>query len=53
MEDVFTQSRVIIENGVIKPIFSDEVERTGYMPVEEMGYLLHEMVKQVYQNDMQ
>jgi hypothetical protein len=39
-----TESGVFIENGEVRTIFSDEIERTGYMSVEECAGLLHEMV---------
>jgi len=38
------ESRVFIENGEVKTVFSDEIARTGYMSVEECAGLLHEMV---------
>ena len=44
MEAVMRQSKVFIENGEVKTIFSDEINRTGYMSVEECAGLLHEMV---------
>jgi hypothetical protein len=44
MEAVMTESKVVIENGKVKTIFSEEINRTGYMTVEECGRLLHESI---------
>ena len=41
-----TENRVIIENGEVKTIFSEEVENNGgWMDIEESRRLCHEMVK--------
>ena len=40
-----TGSKVIIENGEIKTILSDEIKNNGgWMSVEEMRRLLHESI---------
>jgi hypothetical protein len=35
-----TESKVIIENGEVKTIFSEEIQKTGYMTVEESKELM-------------
>ena len=44
LEDIMTESKVVIENGKVKTIYSDEIERSGYMTIEECGRLLFDMV---------
>lgn len=34
-------SKVFIENDEVKTVFNEEIQRTGYMPLEEMRKLLH------------
>jgi len=41
------ESRVIIENGEVKTIFSEEIQRTGYMSVEEARMLTHQYVAKI------
>lgn len=41
------KSRVIIENGEIKTILSEEVLRAGHMPIEEARRLSHEQINKM------
>lgn len=34
-------SKVFIENDEVKTVFNEEIQRTGYMTLEEMRELLH------------
>ena len=43
-KEKITENRVIVENGEIKTIFSEEVENNGgWMDIEESRRLCHEM----------
>jgi hypothetical protein len=44
MKKKINESRTIIENGEVKTILSEEIERTGRMSVEEFRRLGHEMI---------
>ena len=37
-------SKVFIENGEVKTILNEDIQKTGYMSVEEMGNILHAYV---------
>ena len=37
-------SKVFVENGEVKTIFNEEIQRTGYMSVEEARNILHAFV---------
>lgn len=41
-------SKVLIENGEIKTILSEEIQQTGYMTVEEMFQLIDAEIKALY-----
>lgn len=43
-ETIINGSRVFIENRGVKTVFSEEIQRTGYMSVEEMRGILHAYV---------
>ena len=43
-ETIINGSRVFIENGEVKTVFSEEIQRRGYMSVEEMRGILHAYV---------
>lgn len=43
-ESVSNKSRVVVENGEIKTILSEDVLRDGYMSVEEVCRLTHEEI---------
>ena len=47
LEDIMTESKVIIENGEVKTIYSDEIFRTGYMTIEEGRKLTLEGLRKV------
>ena len=47
LEDIITESKVVIENGEVRTIYSDEIERTGYMTIEEARRLTLEGLKRV------
>ncbi len=42
-------SRVYVENGEVKTVLSDEIQRTGYMSVEECYQLIHSAIRMVYE----
>jgi len=42
-------SRVFFEKGQVKTVFSDEIQRTGYMSVEECYQLIHSAIRMVYE----
>ena len=42
-------SKVFVENGEVKTILSEEIQRTGYMSVEEAKQLTLEAIKKIYQ----
>lgn len=39
-EFVVNGSRVFVENGEVKTILNEEIQKTGYMTVEEFGQIL-------------
>ncbi len=41
------KSRVVVENGEVKTIFSEEALRTGSMPIEEARQLSHEQLNKL------
>ena len=43
-ETIINGSRVFIENGEVKTVFSEQIQRRGYMSVEEMRGILHAYV---------
>ena len=43
-ESASNKSRVVVENGEIKTILSEDVLRDGYMSVEEACRLTHEEI---------
>ena len=42
-------SRVYVENGEVKTVLSDEIQRTGYMSVEECYQLIDSAIRMVYE----
>ena len=42
-------SKVFVENGEVKTILSEEIQRTGYMSVEEARKIGHEIIRKEYQ----
>lgn len=52
MKEKINESRVIVENGEVKTILSEEIQKNGYMTVEESRQLTLEAVRKIYeQND--
>ena len=50
-KEKITENKVIVENGEIKTIFSEEVQNNGgWMDIEESFRLIKEGIKQVYEN---
>lgn len=43
-ETIINGSRVFIEDGKVKTVLSEEIQKTGYMSVEEMRNILHAYV---------
>ena len=44
MKNKLNESRVIVENGDVKTIYSEEIQRTGYMSVDEARKLTHQEI---------
>ncbi len=42
-------SQVYVENGEVKTVFNDKIQRTGYMLVDECYQLIHAAIKMVYE----
>ena len=42
-------SKVFIENGEVKTIFSEAIQKSGYMTVEEARKIGHEIISKEYQ----
>lgn len=42
-------SRVYVENGEVKTLLSEEIQKTGYMTVEEMYQLIDTQIKMIYE----
>ena len=42
-------SKVFVENGEVKTILSEEIQRTGDMSVEEARKIGHEIIRKEYQ----
>ena len=43
-ETIVNGNKVLIENGEVKTILNEDIQKTGYMSVEEMGSILHAYV---------
>lgn len=41
-------SKVYIENGEVKTILSEEIQKSGYMTVDEMYHLIDNKIKMLY-----
>ena len=41
-------SRVYVENGKVKTAFSEEIQKTGYMSVEECYQLIDARIRVIY-----
>ena len=48
-ETIINGSRVYVENGEVKTVLSEEIQKTGYMTVEEARKIGHEIIKKEYQ----
>ena len=44
VEEAVMENRVIIKNGKVRTILTEETQQSGWMSVDEMERLLHEMV---------
>jgi len=42
-------TRIFVDNGEVKTVFSQEIQRTGYMSVEECYQLIDSAIKMVYE----
>ena len=49
MKKKINESRVIVENGEVKTILSEEIQKNGYMTVEEGLRLTLEAVRKIYE----
>lgn len=41
-------SRVFVEDGKVKTVLSEEIQKTGYMSVDEMYQLIDSKIKMIY-----
>lgn len=48
-ETIINGSRIYVENGEVKTMLSEEIQKTGYMSVEEARKIGHEIIKKEYQ----
>ena len=48
-ETIINGNRVYVENGEVKTVLSEEIQKTGYMTVEESRIITLEAVKKMYQ----
>ena len=48
-ETIINGSRVYVENGEVKTVLSEEIQKTGYMTVEEARNILHEIIDKEYE----
>lgn len=48
-ETIINGSRVYVENGEVKTLLSEEIQKTGYMTVEEMYQLIDTEIKMIYE----
>ncbi len=48
-ETIINGSRVFIENGEVKTILNEDIQRTGWMTIEEAEAITIERVKKVYE----
>lgn len=48
-ETIINGSRIYVENGEVKTVLSEEIQKTGYMTVEEARKIGHEIIKKEYQ----
>lgn len=46
-------SKVYIENGEVKTILSEEIQKRGYMTVEQLREIIKAEVAMIYHNDIQ
>lgn len=42
-------SKVFVENGEVKTVLSEEIQRSGYMSVEDARRIGEEIIRKVYQ----
>ena len=42
-------SKVFVENGEVKTVLSEEIQRSGYMSVEELRQIIKSEVKMIYE----
>ena len=45
-------SKVFVENGKVKTILNEEIQRTGYMSVEELKEIIKTEVRMIYNNGL-
>ena len=48
-ETIINGNRVYVENGEVKTVLSEEIQKTGYMTVEEMYQLIDTQIKMIYE----
>lgn len=47
-ETVINGSRVFVENGEVKTILSESIQRSGYMSVEEARKIILAIIEKIY-----
>ncbi len=48
-ETIINGSKVYVENGEVKTILSEEIQKSGYMTVEEAKHLTLEKIRKIYE----
>jgi hypothetical protein len=43
-----TENKVVVENGEVKTVLSEDVDKNEFMDLEEARKLLHEMIRKEY-----
>lgn len=47
-ETVINGSRVFIEDGEVKTVLSDDIQKSGYMSLDDSRRIVIDMVKKIY-----
>lgn len=48
-ETIINGNRVYVENGEVKTVLSEGIQKAGYMTVEEARNILHEIIDKEYE----
>ena len=44
----FNSTKVFVENGEVKTVLSEEIQRRGWVTVEELRSILHAEIEMIY-----